>query len=832
VSDTVRGAANSSVAKFTATLADRLLALLVKPGARFLRSSPILSTSAIAVLGLGFGLSALSLALLWAFSSPRSPGLRPLGLATIAETTSSGGSMPVSWGTFERVRQQIPATMLVAAYSRQLTATLERNEDRRPVHFAAVSRGFFEGLTEPLLAGRDFTAAEETGAGFPAAILSARLATDLFGSPGAAIGNFVHLSGTTFEIVGVAPAGFGGLFGQPSDVWVPAGRMLSVSSMSALESAWKQAPFFYLAVGSAHLATDELVEELVPLTAQLTSGGQVLQVAPGLTSDPLRDARIRQWLRLALLLVLIFTAIIALNYALLLLARAPRLADEVRLKLALGGLPEHLLGEVLAGPAVTVACGLLVAAVSGGLLLRWLEQRLPGDALLLRASRSSLLSALGLLSPAAFALTLLPALLPAAYLLRDPGQLQLGYGSTVRRQVARGLEMAVSVQMALCICVWILAGNVIAAVQALYRVPLGYDAGRLIVAQVDVPPNTRFPIGPELFPSTAVLHNLLDTVAALPGVEAAAFATAAPFGDRPPVVTVQRIDESGTSHTAAAVEVAPGFFQTLGTGVLSGRDFLWSEIGSDAVIVSRQLAEELWGDQDAVGHTLRLSEYFSAIGRTTTWTGHVVGVVEDVRLFGATVSPEPTVYLPHRSSTFGFFLIVRGSGLAAALVEATVRDRVQALLPSFMEAGPVYRVEQRAAEALQGERERAGLALAGSLLMALVAYTGLYALASHYVHTRRRELAIRVSLGAPPEAIVRLVLQRVLRPGLVAIALTLPVWPWLARLTREQWLGHSVWSTGRAIGIALACVLLALPITLGPLRAALRLAPAEELRME
>ncbi len=159
MSDTVRGAANSSVAKFTATLADRLLALLVKPGARFLRSSPILSTSAIAVLGLGFGLSALSLALLWAFSSPRWPGLRPLGLATIAETTSSGGSMPVSWGTFERVRQQIPATMLVAAYSRQLTATLERNEDRRPVHFAAVSRGFFEGLTEPLLAGRDFTAA-------------------------------------------------------------------------------------------------------------------------------------------------------------------------------------------------------------------------------------------------------------------------------------------------------------------------------------------------------------------------------------------------------------------------------------------------------------------------------------------------------------------------------------------------------------------------------------------------------------------------------------------------------------------------------------------------
>jgi len=446
--------------------------------------------------------------------------------------------------------------------------------------------------------------------------------------------------------------------------------------------------------------------------------------------------------------------------------------------------------------------------------LQWLEHRLPGDALLLRASRPSLMVALGVLAPPALAGTLLLALLPAVHLLRDPGQLQLGYGSTVRRQVVRWLEMAVTVQMALCICTWILAGTVAAAVQALHRVPLGYDADQLAVAEVEVRPNAPFNTGRELFPATAVVRNLLESLAALPGVESAAFADAAPFGSRPPVITIERSDAPGPIRSAAVIEVAPGVFQTLGTHLLRGRDFLWSETGSDAVIVSKALAQELWGDADAVGRTVRLSRYYAAIGRTPSWVGRVVGVAEDVRLFGATESPEPTVYLPRRSSTYGFFLLVRGSSTGQA-VATTVGERVHALLAPFMEISDVYQVAERARASLQGERERAGLALA-----------------AHYVHTRRRELAIRVSLGAPPEAIAWLVLERVLRAGLLAIGPTLPAWPWLARLTREPWLGHSFWSIGRAVGIAVACVLLALPITLGPLRVALRLAPAEELRME
>lgn len=815
----------------TTTVADRLRVLWLKPAARFLRSSPWLTAGAIVVLGLGFGLSALGLALLWTFSSPRSPGLRSLGFAILAQATSSGGSMPVAWETVERVRQQIPETFRVAAYSRQLSTTLERNEDHQPLKVAAVSRGFFEGLTEPLLAGRDFTRAEEDSTGYPVVILSARLAAEIFGSPGAALGHFVRLSGTAFEVIGIAPARFEGLFRQPCDAWVPAGRVLGLGGFRGLEGAWRSAPFFYIVVGSDQMGTDALVEALAPPGAQAAPGGPLLHVSPGLTAEPVRDALVCHWLRLALLLVLVFTAMIALNYALLLLARMPRQADETRLKLALDGLPEHLLGELLGGPAITVACALLVAAVSSGLLLQWLEHRLPGDALLLRASRPSLMVALGVLAPPALAGTLLLALLPAVHLLRDPGQLQLGYGSTVRRQVVRWLEMAVTVQMALCICTWILAGTVAAAVQALHRVPLGYDADQLAVAEVGVRPNAPFNTGRELFPATAVVRNLLESLAALPGVESAAFADAAPFGSRPPVITIERSDAPGPIRSAAVIEVAPGVFQTLGTHLLRGRDFLWSETGSDAVIVSKALAQELWGDADAVGRTIRLSRYYAAIGRTLSWVGRVVGVAEDVRLFGATESPEPTVYLPRRSSTYGFFLLVRGSSTGQA-VATTVGERVHALLAPFMEISDVYQVAECARASLQGERERAGLALAVALLMALVAYTSLYALAAHYVHTRRRELAIRVSLGAPPEAIAWLVLERVLRAGLLAIGLTLPAWPWLARLTREPWLGHSFWSIGRAVGIAVACVLLALPITLGPLRVALRLAPAEELRME
>jgi ABC-type antimicrobial peptide transport system permease subunit len=101
---------------------------------------------------------------------------------------------------------------------------------------------------------------------------------------------------------------------------------------------------------------------------------------------------------------------------------------------------------------------------------------------------------------------------------------------------------------------------------------------------------------------------------------------------------------------------------------------------------------------------------------------------------------------------------------------------------------------------------------------------------AYYVNTRRRELVVRVCLGALPGTIRGIVLVRAARCALLAIALSAPLWPLLAHLSSIDYLGRVSWSAPRAILLALACVVVAIVISLVPARAATSISPAEELK--
>lgn len=814
--------------------------MVLREARRFLRSSPTLSVSAVAVLGLGMGASALMIALLLSFSSLTYEGMRALGYATIAEGSKGGATMPTSWRRFQRLRSSFTGDVGLAAYSTELRSTMGAGATTKPLFVAAVSRGFFSVFTPPLMAGRDFSFAEEKQVGAHVAVLALPLAIRLFEAPEAALNQFVNIGGQPYRVIGVAPKAFSGLFGERVDAWVPAHCVVPLRMglpawlVKARPDAWQQLATFYVIAASRRVAGSELAQRVSRSPALRPTAGAALIACQGLTTDPARDAKARRWLRLGLLLTLAFTAAGALNYALLLLARTPRYQDEVRLKRALGAGATRLVAELAAGPAAIVGAGLALslALLSGGLV--FVSRTSPFYAQLVGGSWRWGLAAFGIQIPIACAVTLLAALIPAAGLVRDDGAPRLGYTSTATKRAGSLLQAAVIAQIALCIATWILAGMVVPAVASLAREPLGYDPTRLNVVSIGPASGTVSFSGDgnDSFPPLSAVRGLIESVDAIPGVRSASFASSAPFGSPPDTLKVRPADDPSMKPLAVTVvHISPGYFRSLGTRILRGSEFSWrgSAEGGTQVIVNRALAKELWTDEDPIGHAINILHPAFAGMPAFTSEGVVTGVVENEHFSGPAGPSRPSVFQPLKGSFLvTSYLLVSGSEPVLELRD-TARSLVATRMPGLA-AGGFYSVGSRVRAARWKLEQRAYLALGGAISMALVACIGLYGALAFLVNTARREMAVRVCLGATPWDLRKIVLWRAARCVLLAALVSAPLWVGLARLSSHGYLGPASWSLGRAALLTLGCAAISLVVSLSPAAAAARVPPAEALR--
>jgi putative ABC transport system permease protein len=325
---------------------------------------------------------------------------------------------------------------------------------------------------------------------------------------------------------------------------------------------------------------------------------------------------------------------------------------------------------------------------------------------------------------------------------------------------------------------------------------------------------------------------LIDHATALPGVRSASFAGSAPMDSPLGTIKVERIDSaSAVPLTVDQAAVSPGYFRTMGSRMLRGRGFSWrnlTETGTE-IVINEALAKELWPHADPVGRSIKL--IYPAWSGMPSWsaTASVIGVVENMGFSGISETPEPTIFKSMKGVGFvDSFLIVNGSASIHSL-EGVVTSQLTAQVPT-LHAISAYSVGDRVQTSRWKVEQRAYFALAGALLMALIAYIGLYGALAYYVNTRRRELAVRICLGAMPGALRKLILMRAARCVLLAVFLSAPLWAILAHLSSSEYLGSVSWSTGRAVALALACVAVAVFISLWPAAAATRVAPAEVLK--
>ena len=612
---------------------------------------------------------------------------------------------------------------------------------------AQVTEGVLRAVGGGMALGRTLTAADMAGA--PSVIvISHRLWQERYGGDPAIIGRQLSLDGDAVTIVGVLAPAFDAL--PVSYSW------LAPLPLSARDEARVGARYLDV-LGRLVASRTEAEGELAALSHEAGAVGH--------TGVPLtvRVERLQQHFGAApsRVLVPLFVCVLALlviavaNALNLLLTSGRQRHGELAIRTALGASRWRLAGQ-LAVEATLIAAGAGVLAL---LAAQWLIEPLSGllpsglAAIPRFDLRAALFAAAATLTVAG-GIGLVPAWRSSRVDLR--GTLSAAAPSMMAGgdRVRRGF---VAAQIAVAISLVSAALLMLTTTRALYQVPRGYRGTGVITAGVALP-SSAFPRGDDL---RAAIERLAASAAS--GAEGAAIATRAPLSGGAPGSDVA-IDSQpfspGVDRQTRIRFVTPGYFGTVGTPLLEGRDIGAADSASapPVVLVNDTLARRLSPDRPVVGRSLRFDVSDFNPGGARRW--RIVGHVADARDRGPRQPPEPEVYVAVAQGPPDVFdwigrtvvLCVRPS-MAAPLTADGLRRIVQAAAPAAA-LFDVQTLDARLARHLAPERALAAVLTPLALVGVILAAVGLLAVAANAVAVRRRELALRIVLGASPRGVV------------------------------------------------------------------------------
>jgi predicted permease len=655
--------------------------------------------------------------------------------------------------------------------SRPLPATMSIDHSGVSVRVEAVAGAYFRAIDVPPLLGRALGSEDDRAGGAVPLLLSEATWRRFFEGDPRVVGRAVRLSGVAAEVVGVMPArarGFSIPTSTAVDAWTPIAAVKELIAPGG-EAVWAQV--------FGRLRNEVTLPQAQAEFQARLQGFDAAHAALGVAALPIEKGVLPSRARFAMQAV--GTGLVALsamvlliacaNLANLLLARGAGRVSELALRMALGASPLRVLRLQLAETVVVTTLGGLIGFAQvvwfgraagqftfqldrGGLGSGWIlvDGWVVGYFMLVIASASVAV-----------------AIVPAIRTIRlDPGQVLASAGGrgTMTGRFERKRTWLVASQVAGSTVLLVVAGLFVRSAVHASEYAVSFDPARITLAFLDVGIEGAKPDG-----LAGRYEHLRTSLWAAPNVGAAAMSTGLPASGEGELVAVSADGEvrRGAGRPCRLLVVSPGFFDVLGIGILSGRDFTMSDTQSvrPVAIVNQTAASALWPGREHVGRRLRIRD------------GGAVEVIGLVRDTDATTTEAPDrcyIFIPQTDRRASRVMV---SMTGAGPVPPSAGELATAAAHTFPDASIFNVTSARDYLNRRGGRSRtvaAGLVVLGTLAL-LIASVGLYGVMSYVVGLRRGEFGIRRVLGATDADIYRLVLCEALRMMGLGIAAGLPV---------------------------------------------------------
>ncbi len=741
---------------------------------RGLRKSPGYTVIVLLVLAVGIGANSAI------FSLVRGVVLRPLPfekadeLVWMTEAIPAAGIplFPFSAPDLRDFEERVSTVQEVGSFQSR-NYELSGDGDPGTIYGVRTSANLFPMLgIEPAL-GRNFTAEEDV----PRAgvvLLSYALWQQRYGGAPDVLGKTVLLDRQPHTVIGVMPASGAfplhkmPLHGRPADLFLPMGfteiELAARGSMHNLAVIGRLAPGVGLEAAAAEMKG--IAGEIQALYGQVPPGMELqINVAP------LREVVLGPVGRPLLLLLGAMGLVLLLvcaNVASLTLSRSVARRAELELRAALGAARARIVQlQLLESGLLAVAAGVL-GVVLGTLGLRSALAMLPGVVPFME--RASLDGAVVAFSMALIALAITSsALLP----ILSGGPLGSGPRDGTRTTGGRGQrrmqQSMVVLTVGLAVVLLVGTGLLVQSMQRLVLEDRGYDADSVLAMEMALPSSAY----PEPERVLGFVRELHEAMSALPGVRSATVTTGLPAEatERRGFVPDAPLD-TDARMAVVTTWATPGLFETLGIEIERGRAFTDADRSDSAgvVIVSRELARQTWGTDEVVGKRLRWGF------QGQDWS-EIVGVVGEV-LDGPVGTPStPHLYIPYDQFDTGELAQAaqlgnawgRGFRVALAVEQGDpttlARSALAAIgrLDSSLAVSRVETLSTRVGSSLAPRRFSLGLLSGFSVIALLIAAMGLYGVLAYQVARRKREIGVRLALGAERRDITRRIVTEGLR---------------------------------------------------------------------
>ena len=839
----------------------------VRYALRTLRRNPLFAAAAILSLALGIGANTAIFTLMDQILLRKLPVKDPDSLVMLyqegANNGSNMGSRMHSYPIYQDYQKKVE-TFSEVLCRRLISTSISVNNQTELVDAEMVSGNYFSMLGVKPAAGRVFNSKEDdrTYQGHPVVVLSYNYWARRFNQDYGVIGRKILVNNYPMTIVGVSAKDFIGLDpAQSPQIRVPI-LMKPVLApewtwvhMDDRRSRWVQV-FARLKPGysvtSAQAALDVTYKQIREYEMTLPAAKdwsaydreQFRRGTVHIDKAATGYSQIRNDFSAALIVLMCMVGLVLLiacaNVANLLIARAFARQKEISVRLSLGATRGHLIRQLLVESMVLSVIGGTAGIFLSFAMTRGLLSLLPaeGNPLLIQPVPDGriLLFTLCTTVLTGFVFGLVPALRASSSdlwtSLKDTVGSIAGQGSS-SLFLRKGL---ISAQVALSFLLLFGAGLFVRSLENLKTTDAGFDEMHNLVT---------FQLAPALsgydeVRTISFYRELLDNIRALPGVKAAGY-TVVPVlhGDEwDSTMSVEgHRDVDGEDMQAFMNSPSPGYFQTMGTTLLEGRDFRESDqkdwgfghddkvvVGGKVAIVNRKFAEHFFKGGSAIGRKVGWGS-----GPDTKLDIEIIGVVEDSLYEGPREGVRRQVFIPYYGKNSVAFYV--RSAIDSKSTYAALRNEVRKLDASM----PVYELKTLQAQlddTLLKDRLIAMLSAGFAFLATLLAAIGLYGVMAFVVARRTKELGVRLALGAQRASLIWLIMKEVLFLLVIGLAVGVPSAMALGRYVSTQLYGiegHDPWI---AISTILVLAMVAAAAGMIPAHRASRIEPILALRFE